>query len=80
MAPRSRLVSLRATMTDSTPRPTLQLTTRRLQDATSGEAPYWTGQQFTRAQHYCLLQLREINFIARFSVFPLMRCFKDFNT
>ena len=43
------------TMMDSTPRPTLQLTMRRLQDATSEEAPYWTGQQSTRAQCYRLL-------------------------
>ena len=42
-------------MKDSTPRPTLQLITRRLQDATSEEAPYWTGQQSTRAQRYRLL-------------------------
>ena len=53
--PRSRLVSSRATMTDSTPRPTLQLTMRRLQDATSEEAPYWTGQQSTYAERQLLL-------------------------
>ena len=37
------------------PRPTLQLTMWQLQDATSEEAPYWTGQQSTRAQRYHLL-------------------------
>ena len=43
-------------MADSTPRPTLQLITRQLQDATSEEAPYWTGQQqSTRTQCYRLL-------------------------
>ena len=35
--------------------PTLQLTKRLLQDATSEEVPYWTGQQSTRAQRYRLL-------------------------
>ena len=42
-------------MMDLTSRPTLQLTMRRLQDATSEEAPYWTGQQSMRAQRYRLL-------------------------
>ena len=42
-------------MTDLMPGPTLQLTTRRLQDAMSEEAPYWTEQQSTHAQRYRLL-------------------------
>ena len=60
--PRSRLVSSYVTMTDSTPRPTLQLIMRRLQDATS----YWTGQQSMRSALSFIIskQLREKNYFA----------------
>ena len=47
---------------------TINNAVQRLQDATSEEALYWTGQQSTHSTLLFIIskQLKEINFITRF--------------
>ena len=66
-------------MTDSMSRLTLHLTTRRLQDATSEKAPYWTVQ-CPRGLNVIIYYIETVKRNKFYYAFPLMRRFKEFNT